>query len=355
MSVPNLWDKLPEAPPASELNPLTNPLLERNLRRWANVYFGNPPARRQQAVSKLIEELQREAAAPASEASPSARVREAKFLGVICSACQHQNPPGHKFCSRCGETLDPAASPLTEQLAGPPDPEPRSVRPANDVQWMPEQRFSSLDKFDSPPRRGWKYLAAAAVIVMAGVAYLQWFSGTKTRMASTHPTATPRISEPASPALNNSPSADTSRPPEPISPPALDTAQNKTATPPLPDQTAAPTLLQPAIQRSPLPDAEKSHPAAPIEESGASDLRQAQRYLEGGMGKRDSTAAAKLLWQAVKKQNAAAEVLLSDLYLRGDGVPQSCDQARLLLLAAAKRGSSQGAQQLRDLESGGCR
>ena len=72
------------------------------------------------------------------------------------------------------------------------------------------------------------------------------------------------------------------------------------------------------------------------------------------MGVRDSSEAAKLLWKAVRKQNATAEVLLSDLYVRGDGVPQNCDQARLLLVAAAKRGSPQAAQQLRDLESRGC-
>jgi TPR repeat protein len=73
------------------------------------------------------------------------------------------------------------------------------------------------------------------------------------------------------------------------------------------------------------------------------------------MGVRDSSEAAKLLWKAVGKQNATAALLLSGLYLHGDGVPRSCDQARLLLIAAARRGAPQAAQQLRDLESQGCR
>ena len=64
------------------------------------------------------------------------------------------------------------------------------------------------------------------------------------------------------------------------------------------------------------------------------------------MGVRDSSEAAKLLWKSVRKQNATAALLLSDLYLRGDGVPRSCDQARLLLVAAARRGAPQAAQQL---------
>ena len=52
LTVPNLWDKTPEAP-SPELNPLTNPVLEQNLGRWAKVYFSTPPAKREQAVSNL--------------------------------------------------------------------------------------------------------------------------------------------------------------------------------------------------------------------------------------------------------------------------------------------------------------
>jgi TPR repeat protein len=84
-------------------------------------------------------------------------------------------------------------------------------------------------------------------------------------------------------------------------------------------------------------------------------LRLAQRYLGGSMGTRDSYEGAKLLWKAVRQQDTTAAILLSDLYARGDGVPKSCDQARLLLVAAAKRGSPQAAAQLRALESRGCR
>ena len=128
-------------------------------------------------------------------------------------------------------------------------------------------------------------------------------------------------------------------------------AQMKAATAPAHDRAAASAGVQPAAQRLALLDAESSQQASPTEESGASDLRLAQRYLSGAAGPRDSSEAAKLLWKAVRKQNATAEVLLSDLYAKGDGVSQSCDQARLLLVAAAKKGSLQAAQQLRELES----
>jgi hypothetical protein len=359
--VSNLWDKLPEAPPAAELNPLTNPLLERNLRRWANVYFGNPPAKREQAVSNLLEELKRESGNTASDSSPSSRIRDAKFLGVVCPACEHQNPAGHKYCSRCGGTLHPAPPAITETFVAPRPSEPQAVLTANpaytnDVGWIREEKFSSLSEFSTPPRRGWKYAIAAVAIILAGVGYMQWNSWSKAKVASTATTPAPQMSSPPSPSPNDSSAGGINRPQETISQPAqVAEAQKKSSSAPAQDREAVPADVEPAAQRSSLLDVEKPRPTTPVEESGASDLHLAQQYLGGGAGARNPSEAARLLWKAVRKQNAAAEVLLSDLYVRGDGVPQSCDQARLLLVAAAKRGSAQAAQQLRDLESRGCR
>ena len=45
------------------------------------------------------------------------------------------------------------------------------------------------------------------------------------------------------------------------------------------------------------------------------------------------------LWRRVRKGNPDAEVALARLYLEGKVVTQNCEQARLLLLAAAKRKS----------------
>jgi TPR repeat protein len=56
----------------------------------------------------------------------------------------------------------------------------------------------------------------------------------------------------------------------------------------------------------------------------------------------------------VGKGNLAATLALSDLYLRGDGVPKSCDQARLLLDAAARKGGRSAADRLRNLRAFGC-
>jgi TPR repeat protein len=88
---------------------------------------------------------------------------------------------------------------------------------------------------------------------------------------------------------------------------------------------------------------------------GSEELAVAESLLSGVRGKtRDSGEAAKWLWKAVAKQNAEATLLLSDLYVRGDGVPQNCDQARLLLDAAASKGVPGAGERIRELPKVGC-
>jgi len=88
---------------------------------------------------------------------------------------------------------------------------------------------------------------------------------------------------------------------------------------------------------------------------GAQELSIAKSYLNGGDGKpRDSALAIQWLWKAVAKQNAEATELLSDLYLKGEGVPKNCDQARILLDAAAHKGVQPAAERLQHLQDFGC-
>jgi TPR repeat protein len=80
----------------------------------------------------------------------------------------------------------------------------------------------------------------------------------------------------------------------------------------------------------------------------------AEDFLNGRTHPRNTEEAAKYLWRSVGKENPSAILLLSDMYLVGDGVPKSCDQARLLLSAAARKGVPQAADKLRDLLRSGC-
>ena len=400
--MPNLWDKTPEAPSSSDLNPLTNPVLERNLGRWAKVYFGNPPEKREQAVSNLLEQIKRESGSgTAAQPARPYFATDTRFKQAACSVCQHQNPPGHKFCSRCGQALSTAQTGAMDHLgtlriseAPPPDS-------TNDMEWLRNPGLGSLDDSD-PQNRGWKYLVGVFVIILAGFAYVNWAPELRT-LVSPRTATTRQVSDtgPALPHENPAPAVAKSSaqasapvPPEstasegqPLSAPRVSDAgaalprenpspavakSSAQATAPVPpestasegqppsaaaearERSIAPSGIQRAVQKSPRPATATSRQTVVDQESNASDLRLAQRYLGGSMGVRDSSEAAKLLWKAVSKQNATAAVLLSDLYLRGDGVPRSCDQARLLLVAAAKKGSPLAAQQLRNLESKGC-
>jgi TPR repeat protein len=78
------------------------------------------------------------------------------------------------------------------------------------------------------------------------------------------------------------------------------------------------------------------------------------QYLRGDGGPAQTNLAVKWLWASVEKGNANAAMLLSDLYEWGRGVPQNCDQARVLLILASKHGSTEALQQLQDLDADGC-
>ena len=63
---------------------------------------------------------------------------------------------------------------------------------------------------------------------------------------------------------------------------------------------------------------------------------------------------ARSLWSAVAQGNTAAEVALAKLYLIGGGVTKNCDQARVLLQAAAKKGNGEAIDKLSQLQNQGC-
>jgi uncharacterized protein len=88
--------------------------------------------------------------------------------------------------------------------------------------------------------------------------------------------------------------------------------------------------------------------------NGSQELTTALGFLNGVGQERDSSQAAQWLWKAVEKKNTAADVLLAGLYLRGDGVQKNCDQGRILLDAAADKGSKDAANLLRNLQAFGC-
>ena len=71
--------------------------------------------------------------------------------------------------------------------------------------------------------------------------------------------------------------------------------------------------------------------------------------------RQDRSTEATRLWSAVAAGDSSAEIDLARLYLKGDGVPRNCAQARVLLRAAAKSGSAEARQELKKLRTRSCR
>lgn len=354
------WEKgqKPLELPNPELNPLQNPTLGRNLGRWAQVYFTSPPEKREQAVVDLLRELRTEAEPEAPRLDESRQIANPVIPGRFCGVCQQPNELDQKFCGLCGSPLTspgqfeppPRVAEIASEgpVAAPASP---STTEAEDLQWLREKSLSRLSDSDEPSGR-WKYIVIVLVLVAAGFGVLQW--------VSQRPAA-----EQSQPVVSSAP------PPEKVQP-----AQPMTVSPsPAVTQSAPQTTKQPRVEASAATENQihsarvttnaASRQTAPVEplpaqtasspEGGTQELYLAQGYLGGKHGMRDSAEAAKWLWKAVAKQNTTADVLLADLYISGDGVAKSCDQARLLLSAAAQKGQPSATEKLRQLESGGCR
>jgi TPR repeat protein len=56
------------------------------------------------------------------------------------------------------------------------------------------------------------------------------------------------------------------------------------------------------------------------------------------------------LWAAVQEGNTKAAVELAELYIRGESVPQNCQQARVLLLVASEKRNPAAIKRLQELD-----
>jgi hypothetical protein len=359
--------------PNPELNPMTNPVLSRNLGKWAQVYFTSPPEKRAQAVAELLQELEETSAgnnnlSPANaeknepELRPNAEERAAhladKRVGPSCPNCAHINAPDHWFCGFCGsplrgtglkrehaEVLGSAGqggngSALVRQTSG---------RRPGDVEWLREKTAA---RFDAEPRPLGKILLLALAVAAIALSYYEWRNRAR---AQTPAQAAPPVS--TAPSLSKSHSA-----------PSLGESNqsriDSSGSRRLLELPHKPTEYKPGSAglatiasgtHGAVGNAQQSSEAiAPSADVGERELAIAESFLKGENRTRDATEAAKWLWKSVSKDNAAALILLADLYERGDGVSKSCDQAEILLVAAAKKGSSEAGQKLENLQSSGC-
>jgi hypothetical protein len=134
---------------------------------------------------------------------------------------------------------------------------------------------------------------------------------------------------------------------------------------PAAEQKATQSKATPLSNRSQAANSETTgaaHPsaAAPKPKAAADELSVPTRKTVSGqeeMAKAndasDAAAAAAWLWKATAKGNPEAPVRLADMYVKGDGVPRSCEQAFVLLRAAADNGNAQARARLAQISNSG--
>lgn len=384
--------------PLAELNPLINPILAENMGRWAEVYFTSPPESREQAVLELLRELEAEKAhrdaALASELAAQPPL-------VACPNCGHDNPPNNKFCGMCGAPTSDGThaveredshsfrrhnngdQPRPETETEPADLESPAYHeipaPRHELSLFQAYRETDADdaneywNYEPPPSTSYRgYIGLVLAILIAGLGYMAWRQ-MQSSQNSHEITPPPPVATQPVPAENQTPTPTKSEPPG--SPAATNAVLPAMATPekrPTDSSSAeSPNTAPPAAStKTANADASPSAPpasataknmAAPTELSAASDrwgaeeLAVAQRYLNGANGQRRDTAeAARWLWKSIAKHNGEATLLLADLYLKGNGVPKNCDQARVLLDSAARKGIHGAGERLRNLQAFGC-
>jgi hypothetical protein len=87
---------------------------------------------------------------------------------------------------------------------------------------------------------------------------------------------------------------------------------------------------------------------------GQAEYDKAMQILHSRNASVDAPEALRLLWISVEKGNLNAELELADMYWRGRGVIQNCDQTLILLTAAARKGSAEAQKRLLQYRKQGC-
>lgn len=373
--------------PNPDLNPLQNVTLSRNMGRWAQVYFTSPPEKREEAVLQLLRELEGGAPTSPAQREPAngnryAEQKAAESVLSVCPACGQNNEGQWRYCAMCGAILaaaaqepDPPPSLLVSEIAVLQPPiVPTAKISADDagtgsapveaiaeaehsvatnesgVEWLRGKELTKAASRLESSERNKRYLLAVFVLLVAALVYLQR-AGHKAAQPGTLRTQSPAAQQPVQPvAAAVSTQQPTTPPPvsTPVGPPSSAT-KSEPGQPPTAASWKSADPTQVSTGSTP-PVA----PVAPQGDSGSLEWLQGQRYLKGKTAPRDSTEAAKWLWKAVAKQNTRALVSLASLYAQGDGVPKSCDQARVLLSAAAQKGSEQATAKLKELENAPC-
>jgi TPR repeat protein len=104
---------------------------------------------------------------------------------------------------------------------------------------------------------------------------------------------------------------------------------------------------EPAKAEQPLAANQAAVASPPADSKAHSSFEQLQHSKK-------LPATPQQLWSSFQAGNMKAAVALADLYIRGEGVPVNCEQARILLQVASKKNNAEASKKLEELDQGGC-
>jgi len=259
------------------------------------------------------------------------------------STVQPQEPSSSMTSLPLGRFSKPA--PLQDQ---------HNVASESAVPEVPESRSSSygarlvpLERFLTATRRQFILGVLLGMLVSAAVAIPAFkYSANKKQVTASPPVSSPTVVGKPDAQLDpprTAPSSESVHAPLPNS--ATGKVQRSVPSGPRPDDPFGSALSQAHVQ-SPRRSYGGQLTATPA---------QPQPENPKGTSTKKMSATPQQLWASVQSGNTKAAVALADLYIRGDGVPVNCNQARVLLLVASEKSNADAIRKLRELDkTGGC-
>jgi hypothetical protein len=255
-----------------------------------------------------------------------------------------ERSPSTRFLDLGG--LPPPRKPATREsgIAGPSllglnDPPEINTETGDPVEVIRTRILQdSPGSLERAPRGHWRvWLAVAIVLLFSGAGFLTWRSLMQTNNG---PAAAIKIK------IQEWWQDVQGRPVEVPAPSAVgvaDAVSNSMAGVEKPLRASPPTAAVPS-ETILASDVSKQPLAPPV--PGADEVARANNAS-------DSAAAAAWLWKATAKGNPDAPVRLADRYIKGDGVPRSCEQALVLLKTAATKENAMARNRLAALYTNG--
>ena len=111
-------------------------------------------------------------------------------------------------------------------------------------------------------------------------------------------------------------------------------------------------VLNPQVATATLPV--PAHTAEPAKPDAASAPPPAQARTREIANKSKPSRNPAELWASVQAGDSKAALELAELYIQGDGVPQNCTQARVLLMVASEKRNPGAIKRLQELDKAGC-